>query len=233
MESCGVVIVAGGSGKRMGAALPKQFALLDGEPILARTINRFAQAIPSLRIVVVLPEDRIEFWANLSARFKVAKHTVVGGGAERFHSVKRGLDALDDSLAVIGVHDAVRPFVSDELIVRAFSQAVEFKAVVPVVDAVDSFRMVDCYGSKIVDRSALRAVQTPQVFRASLLRKAYEVDFDPSFTDDASVVEHSGVMITLCEGERINIKITTSEDMFFASAVMQAGREMAEELMQK
>ncbi len=215
----GVIIVAGGSGKRMGGTLPKQFALVGGEPILARTINAFRKALPASRIVVVLPSEYIEFWKNLSARFDVAKHSVVEGGAERFYSVKNGIEALSDAVDLIAVHDGVRPFASKEMILRTVDCATTNGSAIPVVKAVDSYRVVDGESSKIIDRNPLRIVQTPQIFAAPILRAAYDTPFCNEFTDDASVVEHSGEKISLCEGEYTNIKITTPEDLILGEAI--------------
>ena len=212
----GVIIVAGGSGKRMGSALPKQFALVGGEPILARTINAFRKALPTSRIVVVLPAEYIEFWKNFSARFEVAKHSIVEGGEERFHSVRNGIEALSEAVDLIAVQDGVRPFASKELILRTVACAAEHGVAIPVVKAVDSYRMVEGDNSHIIDRTPLRIVQTPQIFAAPILRAAYDTEFRAEFTDDASVVEYSGEKITLCEGEYSNIKITTPDDLLIA-----------------
>ena len=216
----GVIIVAGGSGKRMGGALPKQFSFVGGEPILARTINAFRKALPAARIVVVLPAEYIEFWKNLSARFEVAKHSLVEGGAERFHSVKNGIEALSDAVDLIAVQDGVRPFASKELILRTVACAAETGAAIPVVKAVDSYRVVEGEESHIIDRTPLRIVQTPQIFAAPILRAAYDIDFSKEFTDDASVVEFSGEKISLCEGDYLNIKITTPNDIALANAIL-------------
>ena len=216
MAKRGVVIVAGGSGKRMGAPLPKQFMLLGGIPVVARTINTFSEALPNADIVVVLPEEHIALWRNLASRFDVAPHRCVAGGKERFHSVKCGIDALGSEVEYIAVHDGVRALASKRLVIRAALAVEEHKAVIPVVDVVDSYRRVVGDDSEIVPRSELRIVQTPQMFSADLLRRAYEQPFNPSFTDDASVVEALGEKITLVEGERTNIKLTTPEDMAYA-----------------
>lgn len=216
MAKRGVVIVAGGSGKRMGASLPKQFMLLGGIPVVARTINTFSEALPNADIVVVLPEEHIALWRNLASRFDVAPHRCVAGGKERFHSVKCGIDALGSEVEYIAVHDGVRALASKRLVIRAALAVEEYKAVIPVIDVVDSYRRVVGDDSEIVPRSELRIVQTPQMFSADLLHRAYEQPFNASFTDDASVVEALGEKITLVEGERTNIKLTTPEDMAYA-----------------
>lgn len=215
----GVIIVAGGNGSRMGGRLPKQFSLIGGEPILARTINAFHKALPTSRIVVVLPAEYIAFWKNFSARFDIAKHSVVEGGEERFHSVRNGIEALSDAVDLIAVQDGVRPFASKEMILRTVACAAENGAAIPVVKAVDSYRIVDGDNSQIIDRTPLRIVQTPQVFAAPILRAAYDTPFRKEFTDDASVVEYSGEKIILCEGEYTNIKITTPSDMVLAETI--------------
>ena len=221
MGKRGVIIVAGGSGKRMQSSLPKQFLLLGGEPVVARTINTFAEALPGAEIVVVLPEEHIALWRNLAARFDVAVHKCVVGGKERFHSVKAGIEALSEDVTSIFVHDGVRALISKKLIIRAALAVDENEAVIPVVDVVDSYRRVTDSGSEIMPRSELRIVQTPQVFRSETLRRAYGQEFDTAFTDDASVVERMGVAITLIEGERTNLKLTTPEDMEWAEWLLQ------------
>ena len=225
MAKRGVIIVAGGSGRRMGGALPKQFMMLDNEPILARSINRIHEALPAAEIVVVLPEEHVELWKNIAARFDVARHKIALGGKERFHSVKNGLAALSDEVAIVGIHDAVRPLASKKLIIKLFLEAENSTAVIPVVAPIDSYRIVEGDNSRIIDRSALRMVQTPQVFQAEALRKAYEQPFSSTFTDDASVMEAAGHKVTLVEGERENIKITTPSDMLIAEAIINAESE--------
>ncbi len=226
----GVVIVAGGKGMRMGGgATPKQFRFLGQLPILAHSINTFAQAEPTSQIVVVLPEPHVEYWKNLASRFNVAKHLTVIGGDERFHSVRCGVEALSADCEIIAVHDGVRPLCGVELVDRAVQCAISNGSAVPVIDVVDSFREISDDGvSQIADRSKLRAVQTPQIFDAIMLRRAYKQPFDSSFTDDASVVEKMGERIYLCQGDRANIKITTSEDIIFANALLESWAEAQE-----
>lgn len=220
MAKRGVIIVAGGSGSRMQSAIPKQFLMLGGEPIVARTINTFSEALPGAEIVVVLPEAHMPLWENLRARFDVAPHRIVAGGVERFHSVLNGINALSSEVEYIAVHDGVRALVSKRLIIRAMLAAEEHGAVIPVVDVVDSYRRVEGVNSYIVPRADLRIVQTPQIFNAQLLRDAYNVEFNAAFTDDASVVEARGGHITLVDGERTNIKITTPEDIALAECFL-------------
>lgn len=200
--------------------MPKQFMMLGQEPILARTINLFSEALPKAELVVVLPEEHIALWRNLAARFDVAPHKIAPGGKERFDSVKSGLAALSDEVKTIAVHDAVRPLATKKLIIRLALAAEEAEAVIPVVAPHDSIRQVEGESSHIVDRSLLRMVQTPQFFQAEVLRKAYSQTYSPLFTDDASVVEAAGHKITLAEGEEQNIKITTPIDLTIAEAII-------------
>lgn len=232
MQRIGVIIVAGGSGTRCGGRIPKQFALLGGEPVLARTIGCFAKALPGAPIVAVLPETLVGFWQDLSARFDVAPHTAVAGGSERFDSVRCGLAALPDGLERIAVQDGVRPLGSPRMIRRIAAAAAEFGTAVPVIEPVDSYRETDGSGaSHAFDRRRLRIVQTPQIFRADWLREAYRADFRPEFTDDASVVEAAGHPVHLCEGERQNLKITAPEDFAVAEALLAAQEENAYEAL--
>ena len=210
----------------MGGALPKQFMMLEQQPILARSINRIHEALPKAEIVVVLPAEHVELWRNMAARFDVARHKIAIGGKERFHSVKSGLAALSDGVRTIAVHDAVRPLASKKLIIRLVLATEKHDAVIPVVAPADSYRSVEGDDSKIIDRSTLRMVQTPQLFRAEALRKAYEQEFSESFTDDASVVEAAGYKVALEEGERENFKITTPLDITLARAIITAEGEM-------
>ena len=223
MERTGVIIVAGGSGSRAGGARPKQFRFLDGMPVLARTINTFAAALPGAEIVAVLPEQHIGFWKNLSARFDVAEHKIAAGGAERFHSVRNGLAALTSDPGLIAVQDGVRPLGSVAMIRRVAEAAAKHGAAIPVVEPVDSFRETE--GEP--DAEGVVPVQTPQIFRAEVLRRAYESEYRAEFTDDASVVEAVGQAVCLAEGERENLKLTTPGDFVIAEALI-AAREEAE-----
>ena len=189
---------------------------------MARTINAFRKALPTSRIVVVLPAKHVEFWKNLSARFEVAKHSVVEGGKERFYSVRNGIEALSDAVDLIAVQDGVRPFASKDMILRTVDCAAKNGSAIPVVNAVDSYRMIEGEESHIIDRTPLRIVQTPQIFAAAVLRAAYDTEFRAEFTDDASVVEYSGEKVALCEGEYTNIKITTPADLVIAEAIVKA-----------
>ena len=205
----------------MQSSLPKQFMILAGEPVVARTINTFAEALPGAEIVVVLPGEHIALWKNLAARFDVAVHKCVEGGKERFDSVKAGIAALSPDVEYVAIHDGVRALVSKRLIINAMLKIESVDAVIPVVEAVDSYRVVEGEHNEVIPRSKLRIVQTPQLFRADILRRAYTQEYNPRFTDDATVVESLGVKITLIEGERSNIKLTTPEDMVYAEAMIE------------
>jgi 2-C-methyl-D-erythritol 4-phosphate cytidylyltransferase len=195
--------------------------ILGGQPVVARTINTFYEALPGAEIVVVLPEEHIPLWRNLTARFEVAPHRCVCGGKERFDSVRNGIKALSEEVEYIAIHDGVRALVSKRLIVGTMLEVEKYDAVIPVIDAVDSYRIVERNESKVISRSQLRIVQTPQVFRSDILRRAYEQEFDARFTDDATVVESLGVTIHLFKGERSNIKLTNPEDMIYAEALLR------------
>lgn len=201
----------------MGGAIPKQFMILGGMPVVGRTINTFAEALPGCDIVVVLPEEHIAMWKNLASRFDIAPHRCIAGGKERFDSVKCGIEALPMETEYIAVHDGVRALVSKALIIKTMLEAEEHGAVIPVTGVVNSYRCVlDDGTTEHIDRGRLRIVQTPQTFGAELLRKAYEQPYDERFTDDASVVEAMGVTIATIEGEARNIKLTTPDDMEYA-----------------
>lgn len=223
-EACRyAVIVAGGQGRRMGTPLPKQFLLLDGFPVIFHTVKRFSEALPGVRIIVVLHPDYMSYWHRLTEEYSFGSEcSVCAGGRERFFSVRNGLGAIGVEEAVVGIHDAVRPLVSIDVIRRLYSEAEKSGAVVPVIPATDSVRLVDDSGiSQALDRTCVRLVQTPQVFRLPLLRKAYSQPYSTVFTDDASVVEALGHPVSLVNGNRENIKITTPLDFKLARLIME------------
>jgi 2-C-methyl-D-erythritol 4-phosphate cytidylyltransferase len=214
------IIVAGGSGKRMGASVPKQFLLLKGMPVLCRTIEAFYQADPDMQLIVVLPEDQLDSWRMLCIGHGFTlEHSVVCGGEERFHSVREGLKEVKHE-GLVAVHDGVRPLVSVELIARCLAAAEAHGAAIPVVPVSSSVREVIGDGSRAVDRARLRLVQTPQCFRVPLLRKAFERPYDPAFTDEATLVERTGTTVHLVEGEERNIKLTTPLDLRVAEVFL-------------
>jgi 2-C-methyl-D-erythritol 4-phosphate cytidylyltransferase len=213
-----IIIVAGGKGARAGGEQPKQFRPVGDRPMLMRSIEAFYDYDYRMRIVVVLPEGFESYWQQLcdEHQFRLP-HQVTRGGETRFHSVKNGLGLVADE-ETVGVHDAARPFVTGELIGRCFDASYNNRCgVIPVVEEVNSVRQLTEKGSRMLDRKLLRVVQTPQVFPAAALKKAYMTDYDPTFTDDASVAEKSGVHILLVEGEESNIKITTAFDFTVAA----------------
>lgn len=215
-----IIIVAGGKGERMQTDIPKQFIEIHNKPILMHTIEVFYHYDTSISIIVVLPVVQINYWKELCEKHQFSiSHKIAQGGETRFHSVKNGLD-LADANSLIGVHDGVRPLVSADTISRCFDSAEKFNAVVPVVDVVDSVRYADNNENYACDRTKYKLVQTPQVFEGKLLKKSYEQDFSSLFTDDASVVEAAGTKIRLVEGNRENIKITTTFDLKLANSML-------------
>ncbi|MFR9620274.1 MAG: 2-C-methyl-D-erythritol 4-phosphate cytidylyltransferase [Rikenellaceae bacterium] len=218
----GVIVVAGGSGSRFGASMPKQFQFLGQRPVLAYSLNSFARALPSSEIVVVVAEDRVAYWQNLASRFDLPDHKVVVGGEQRYHSVLAGLEALSDDVEVVAVHDGARPLCSEALIERCVSMAISSGSAIPTIAPNDSLREVVADGvSRALVRANIRVVQTPQCFEAAILRRAYRQPYDPQFTDDASLVENSGERVWLCDGEVENLKITTSIDMLLAEEILE------------
>lgn len=215
-----IIIVAGGSGTRMGSSVPKQFLPLRGRPVLMRTIEAFA-AVGGMRVVLVLPASQVETWRGLCGEYCfTAECDVALGGSTRHESVSNGLK-LWRGEDLIGVHDGVRPIVSAEFIDRLYAEAGTFGSAIPVLPSVESVRIAEPDGtSRAMDRSKVMMVQTPQVFRSSVLLEAYGQPYSPLFTDDASVVEAAGVSVHLSEGFRGNIKLTTPADMAVAEALL-------------
>lgn len=228
MDRIAVIIVAGGSGRRLGAKIPKQFLRIAGRPILLYTFERFAETLPTAEIIVVLPEDERRRWEEIVAEYGVEReHKLCNGGDSRFMSVKNALGLVSDKCRLVAVHDGVRPLVSKELVKRTIAVAEKEHTAIPVIAPVDSFRTVDENGiSKNFDRNRLRAIQTPQVFELNLIMDAYKTSYNELFTDDASVIEHYWTQqntrkhVTLCQGERHNIKITTEDDLIIAEALL-------------
>ena len=212
------IIVAGGKGLRMGGDVPKQFLPIGGKPVLMHTIEAFREALDDVQIVLVLLAEQHDYWQKLCKDYNFRSPELIAtGGETRFHSVKNGLALLpEDDEAVVGVHDGVRPFVSRDTIQRCFGTAAEGKAVVPVIPVVETLRQILPDGSSITrPRNEYRLVQTPQTFPLALLKQAYEQSYSETFTDDASVVEAMGKEITMVEGNRENIKLTTPADLKF------------------
>ncbi len=216
------IIVAGGSGRRMGSDIPKQFLILAGKPLLMHTVEKFHSYDSSMKIIIVLPPGQTGYWNDLLEKysFKVP-HTVTEGGSNRFLSVRNGLGLVSEE-SVVAIHDGVRPFVTIETIKRCFEVAQNMGNAIPVISPADSLRMVTDAGSIPVNREHIKQVQTPQVFRSSLIKKAYCQDYNESFTDDATVLEQAGGIINLVDGNRENIKITTPEDLLTGETLLKA-----------
>jgi len=214
------VIVAGGSGKRMGLGTPKQFLELSGRPVLMHTIERFKEYNSSIEIITVLPENQLRHWTELQKKYTFdVPHTLVKGGAHRYISVKHGLEFVQGP-GLVAIHDGVRPLVRLETIKRCFEAAEKYGNAIPVVNPSDSLRFVEGENNRYMNRLNVMQVQTPQVFDIDLIRRAYRQEYDTSFTDDATVVEKTGVKIHLVEGNRENVKITNPEDLLIAQTLM-------------
>ena len=218
-----IIIVAGGKGLRMGSDIPKQFLPIEGQPVLMRTIRRFHEYAPGLGIILVLPASQQAYWQELCHDYQFdIPCTIADGGETRFHSVSNGLACIpDDAQGVVGVHDGVRPFPAIEVISRCYETARTTGAAIPVVPVVETLRKIEDDGrSQTVPRSAYRLVQTPQTFDIQLLKRAHRQPYSDPFTDDASVVEHLGHGISLVEGNRENIKLTTPFDLQIAPTLI-------------
>jgi 2-C-methyl-D-erythritol 4-phosphate cytidylyltransferase len=230
-----IIIVAGGKGLRMGTDIPKQFLPIGGKPVLMRTLERFREYSADLQIILVLPKAQQDYWKKLCQKHNfTVEYQLTDGGETRFHSVQHGLALIpDDAEGVVGVHDGVRPFPSVEVIRNCYETAREKKAVIPVIPIVETVRHligesnVQCstfnvQRSVTVPRNDYRLVQTPQCFDIQLLKAANRQPYNDGFTDDASVVEAFGQSITLVEGNRENIKITTPYDIVVAEAILNS-----------
>ena len=217
-----LVVVAGGVGSRMGSETPKQFLPLAGRPLMMHTIERFVSVCPNADIIVVLGKAFVDEWERLcSVHNFITPHRVVEGGTERFYSVRNGLKLVSKK-SLVAVHDAVRPFATPETIENCFRDAAHFGNAVPVITPTETVRQVLRTGnSRILRRSMIRLVQTPQVFKSEILLQAYSRPFRSSYTDDASVVEAAGEKIHLVQGNSENIKITTPADMMMAEELMR------------
>ena len=216
-----VIIVAGGKGLRMGGEIPKQFLPIGGKPVLMRTIEAFYAYDASIHVILVLPISQQSYWKELCNTYQFElPHEIANGGETRFHSVKNGL-ALVGGEGIVGVHDGVRPFVSQEVIARCYSEAEAKHAVIPVIGVVETVRCLDGEDSVTVPRDKYKLVQTPQVFNVALLQEAYNQGFTDMFTDDASVVEALGERVHLVEGNRENIKLTTPFDLKLAEMLIE------------
>ena len=239
-----IIIVAGGKGLRMGGDIPKQFLPIKGKPVLMRTLEAFHAYDAQMELILVLPKDHQPYWKSLCEEYHFTlPHRIANGGETRFHSVKNGLALIEDLTdeetdnatfkskatdnnniackGVVGVHDGVRPFVSQSVIETCYTEAAQGRAVVPVIDVVETVRhLTSERTSETVPRGDYKLVQTPQVFPVALLKKAYNQEYIPHFTDDASVVEALGYQVTLVPGNRENIKLTTPFDLKVAEALI-------------
>ena len=227
-----LIVVAGGKGTRMGGEMPKQFQLLCDKPVVMVTLERLHTIDPTMQLILVLPAEHIELWKELCKEYSFAVPLILTqGGATRFHSVQNGLAQIDDlEEAIVGVHDGVRPFVSERVLDECFREAWTHGAAIPMINLQDSLRhIVGVNGvTEVVPRDRYRLVQTPQVFKLSLLRRAYEQRFTEGFTDDASVVEALGEQIVGVEGNNENIKLTTPFDLMIAKTLMECSKPQQE-----
>ena len=219
-----VVIVAGGSGIRMGGDLPKQYLELAGKPLIVHSLEKFRLFDPQMVVVVVMSPAHLKHWESIHNTYKLDSEIIIAhGGASRYDSVKNGLAHVEDGM-VVGIHDAVRPLVSQATLERTYSSALRWGFGIPVIEMDDSLRMLDEIGNSVkVDRANIRRVQTPQVFQSTLIKQAYQRIIKPEFTDDASVYESEFGTLKLVEGNRENIKITTPTDLEVAKALIHSG----------
>lgn len=215
------IVVAGGKGTRIKSAVPKQFLELQGKPILMHTLQAFLEYSADIHLVLVLPEDDMARWAQLCDQHSFSPHMqLVKGGATRFQSVRNGLDILPED-GLVAIHDGVRPLISSDIIGASFRLAAAHGTAVAAVRLKESLRVTDQDTTIAVDRSKYRLIQTPQTFGCKLIKDAYRVQEVPSMTDDASVAEHAGHLISLFEGSYENIKITTPEDLIVAESLLK------------
>lgn len=215
------LIVAGGKGTRIKSKLPKQFLDLSGKPILLHTLEAFYRYSQNITVVVVLPEDDFDLWADICRKNNFTKPIILQkGGETRFQSVKNGLAKIEGP-GLVAIHDGVRPLVSEDIIGASFRLAAVHQSAVAAVRLKESIRMTDQDNTKAMDRSRFRLIQTPQTFSVDLIKQAYQLKEDPTMTDDASVVEKLGHIVSLFEGSYENIKITTAEDLIVAEALLK------------
>ncbi len=216
-----VVIVAGGKGKRMGNEQPKQFMEVGGLPLLMHTFYAFSFLGNAVEFILVFPADSIDYWKQLCQKYNFTiPHQIAEAGPKRFHSVKSGLKLVPAN-TLVAIHDAVRPFVSQQVIEDCFKMAERKGNAVPVIPVSESVRELSWTFNKTIDRNKLRLVQTPQVFLSSDIKRAYQQPYNESFTDDAMVLERTGKQIYLFEGNQENIKITSPVDLIFAKAIIK------------
>jgi len=214
------VIVAGGSGSRMGTELPKQFLMLKDKPVLYYSLKTFLDAYEDLQVVLVLPVDHIDMGQEIiDAYFDKERIKITAGGDTRFQSVKNGLELVEEE-SIVFVHDGVRCLLSERLVARCYQSAIETGSAIPVVTSKDSVRLQHDDGNEAVDRSKVLLVQTPQTFHGKILLRAFQIDYKDKFTDEATVVEAFGLNVSLVEGEDTNIKITRPIDLLIAECIL-------------
>ena len=218
-----VIIVAAGSGSRMGGEMPKQYLQLQGRPLIVHTLERFQRFDPDMKLVVVLAPTHKELWEQMASSYELARGVILAmGGSTRYDSVKSGLKQIDKE-TLIGIHDAARPLVSQDTLIRSYDAALRTGSGIPVVEMDESVRMLDAKGGSVhMDRSSLKRVQTPQVFRSDRIKQAYQQAYKSAFTDDASVYETVYGAPTLVEGNKENIKLTTPADMQLAQLLIDS-----------
>ena len=219
------IIVAGGTGTRMGALVPKQFLTLNNVPILIHTLNAFHNFDSNMILIVVMHEESISEWTKIAKMHSAPKHEIVKGGKERFFSVKNGLKLIPDNINQVAIHDAVRPLVSIDTLNNCFSALEHHSAVVPVIAVNDSLRKISDLKNQSVDRTLFKRVQTPQCFWNNTIQEAYNTPYKEIFTDDASVVEANNIEIHLVNGNLENIKITTPIDILVGEALLKKERK--------
>ena len=218
-----VIIVAAGSGSRMGGEMPKQYLQLQGRPLIVHNLERFQRFDPDMKLVVVLAPTHKELWEQMASSYEIARGIILAmGGSTRYDSVKSGLKQIDKE-TLIGIHDAARPLVSQDTLIRCYDAALRTGSGIPVVEMDESVRMLDAKGGSVhMDRSSLKRVQTPQVFRSERIKQAYQQAYKSAFTDDASVYETVYGAPALVEGNRENIKLTTHADMQLAQLLIDS-----------
>lgn len=216
------IIVAGGSGTRMGGLLPKQFMLLKGRPVLYYTLKTFLEAYDDLQVVLVLPPDYTDMGQEIiDAWFDKNRVRITTGGDTRFQSVKNGLAHAEND-SIIFVHDGVRCLLSADLVHRCYAQALETGTAIPAIASKDSIRILEEDGNRALDRNRVMLIQTPQTFHSKILLPAFQIDYKEQFTDEATVVEAYGIKVSLVEGEENNIKITRPVDLWMAERILES-----------
>lgn len=216
------IIVAGGSGQRMQSAVPKQFLLLQGKPVLYHSISAFYLADPQTEIIIVLPADQFDYWNSLISDLPVVPHRLIAGGISRFHSSQNAIQSISEE-GIVAIHDGVRPLIEPDLISASFHEAISKGNAVLAVASKDSVRFFSTENNRFehLNREAIRLIQTPQIFTSKDLKLAFKQEYSEDFTDDARVVESIGIKINLVEGSYKNIKITTPEDLDIAEILMK------------